>query len=203
VRVSATSPGQVDSAQRGVVADWTIAWFRRGENPFSPNRDGRRDTVEATFELTRTADVRLRVFHGTTRIATLVSSSLGTGVHAYVWNGRDRDGHRVPNGSYSIRLEATTALGTRGRTRWARADVTRPTVRIVSAVAGRRTRLVVRVSEPVKLVVRYGSDKPVTEELPAGESVLTRSGAVRRVRVVAWDSAENRSDVVAARVRRV
>jgi flagellar hook assembly protein FlgD len=203
VRVSATSPGQSASAQRGVVADWTIAWFRRAENPFSPNRDGRRDTVEATFELTRTADVRLRVFRGTTRIATLVSSSLPAGDHAYVWNGRDRDGNRVPDGTYSIRLEATTALGTRGRKRSAKVDVTRPTVRIVSAVAGRRTRLVVRVSEPVRLVIRYGSSDPVTEMLPAGESVLIRSGGVRRVRVVGWDAAENRSDAVLARVRRV
>jgi flagellar hook assembly protein FlgD len=201
VRVSASSPGQADSAQHRVVADWTIAWFRRGENPFSPNGDERRDTVEATFELTRTADVRLRVLHGTTRIATLVSSSLGAGAYAYAWNGRDRDGHRVPDGTYSIRLEATTPLGTRGRKRSARADLTHPTVRVVSAVARRRTRLVVRVSEPVRLVVRYGSSDPVTEELPAGESVLTRSGGVRRVSVVAWDAAENRSDAVVARVR--
>jgi flagellar hook assembly protein FlgD len=203
VRVSASAPGQSASAQRRVVADWTIAWFRRGANPFSPNSDGLRDWVDTTFELTRTADVRMRVFRGTTRIATLVAGSLDAGTHAYVWNGRNLDGRRVSDGAYSIRLEATTGLGTRARTRSARVDLTRPVVEVVRAVAGRRTRVVVRLSEPARVVTRYGSSDPVEENLPAGESVVSRAGKVRRVRVVAWDAAENRSDAVVARVRRL
>ena len=79
-------------------------------------------------------------------------------------------------------------------------DATPPSVRIVSAVAGRRTRVVVRVSERAHLVVQFGADVFVAKDVPAGETVVRRPGVFRRVRASATDAAENPSEVDVARV---
>jgi flagellar hook assembly protein FlgD len=202
VRVAATSPGQSASGSRGVVADWTLAYLRLGPRPFSPNGDDRRDTLAVRFRLERPADVRLRVLRGTTRVRTLVSSDLGTGTHSFEWAGRNQDGKRVPDGRYTVQVEATTALGRLTRSRLAQVDTTPPTVRIVSAVADERTRVVVRVSERAHLVVRFGSSELVSRDVLAGETVVARDGVFGRVRASASDPARNESTIVTARVVR-
>ena len=200
VRVSATSPGQSASSQREVVADWTLAYLRLGPRPISPNGDGRRDSLATTFRLDRSADVRLRVLQGTTRVATLAAGDLATGAHDYVWNGRNAEGDRVPDGRYWIEVRATTALGTLTRSRRVSVDTTPPRVRIVSAVAGRRTRVVVRVSESALLVVQFGADVFVARNVPAGETVVRHDGVFKRVRASATDPAKNSSEGDVARV---
>ena len=202
VRVSAASPGQSDTASRGIVADWTIEYLRLAPRPISPNGDGRRDSTAAAFELTRQAEVRLRVLRGSTRVATLARSELGAGAHSFSWTGRDGEGRRVADGRYSIEIEATTSLGTRTRVRRVRIDTASPSVRIVSAVADRRTRVVVRVSETARLHVRFGSSEPVWRQVSAGRVTIGRDGVFKRVRVFARDAAGNSSGVVAARVVR-
>jgi flagellar hook assembly protein FlgD len=200
VRVSATSPGQSASSERGVVADWTLAYLRLGARPISPNGDGRRDSLAVTFRLDRPADVRLRVLRGTTRVTTLAAGDLATGTRDYVWDGHNAEGRRVSDGRYWIEVRATTGLGTRTRSRRVSVDTTPPAVRIVSAVAGRRTRAVVRVSEQAHLVVRFGADEFVARDVSAGETVVRRDGVFKRVRASATDIAENPSAVDVARV---
>ncbi len=204
VRVSATSPGQSDSSEEGLVVDWTLGSFELGPRPFSPNGDGRRDAISATFELTRPADVRLRVREGPTGVVTFASASLGAGVHSYAWTGDDRDGLRVPDGRYTIRIEATTDLGTRNLSRDATLDTRRPGVVILSARRGAGTRVLVRVSEDARLSVRFGwQGGTVSRAVVAGESVVTYPDSVRRVWAFAWDPAENRSRTDEALARRI
>jgi flagellar hook assembly protein FlgD len=203
VRVSATSPGQSDASERRIVADWTLEYLRLGPRPISPNGDGRRDNVTAQFELARQADVRLRVLRGSTRVATLVAAQLAAGTHSFAWNGRNGDGRRVADGRYSIQIKAATSLGTRTRSRRVSTDTSPPSARIVSAVARRRTRIVVHVSEPASLRVRFGSSAPFWRDVRAGRSTIVRNGVFRRVRILARDAAENSSGPVVARVTRV
>ena len=40
------------------------------------------------------------------QVAVLASGPQRAGVHSAAWDGRDRDGHLMPNGLYFIRLEA-------------------------------------------------------------------------------------------------
>jgi flagellar hook assembly protein FlgD len=202
VRVSATSPGQSDSSEEWVRVDWTLRYFELGPRPISPNGDGRRDTIAGTFELTRPADVRLRVRKGATGVVTFASASLGVGTHSYAWTGVDREGVGVPDGRYTIRVEATTDLGTRSLARDVTLDTKDPAVRILSARRGAGTRVVVFVSEEAQLTVRFGwKGEAVTRDVPSGESVVVYPHSVRRVWAFAWDPAENRSTTDDVRAR--
>jgi flagellar hook assembly protein FlgD len=202
VRVSATSPGQTAAANRAVFVDWTLSYLRLEPRPISPNGDGRRDALIATFELNRPADVRLRVFRGATVVRRLALAALNAGTHAYEWNGRNREGERVRDGAYLVQVEATTDLGTRTHGRGFAVDTRAPTVKIVSASAAERTRVVLEVNEAARLEVRFGSQGTVWKEVAAGRSAVSWDGVVRRVEITASDAAENGSATLTARVRR-
>jgi flagellar hook assembly protein FlgD len=204
VQIDASSPGQTASASGAVVVDRTLGHLEVAPRPFSPNGDGRRETTTASFDLTRQASVHVRVMRGSTRIVTLASATLAAGHPSFTWDGRTGAGERAADGKYAIRVDATTSLGTRVLTQRFRLDTTRPVVRILSAVADRRTKLVLSLSEAARVRIWYGVNAdPVTRDLPAGRTTLYRSGVFLVVRVVGWDTAENRSAAVRARVTRL
>ncbi|MFV2065173.1 MAG: FlgD immunoglobulin-like domain containing protein, partial [Chloroflexota bacterium] len=90
-------------------------------SPFNPNGDGRRERVGIKLELGAAATVTLTVrdFNGR-RLRTLVrDAQLGSGEHAWTWNGRDGGARRVPPGPYRVRATVTTSSGaTVKRLRW-------------------------------------------------------------------------------------
>jgi flagellar hook assembly protein FlgD len=205
VRASAVSPGQSASARREVLVDWTLGYLKLGPRPISPNGDGRRDTTTASFQLAQPADVGLRVSREGVHVATLFSGSLGAGTHEYTWDGRDRQGRRVADGRYRVRLAGTTELGTRTLERRVRIDTKAPVARIVSAEARRNTRVVLSLTERARVELRLGpttwrGGDLITVDAPAGRSVVTRDGRYGGVRVVAWDAAQNRSVPAVAKI---
>jgi flagellar hook assembly protein FlgD len=204
VRVSASSPGQSDSAERGVAVDRTLRYLRVAPRPFSPNGDARRDTTTATFALARSATVRVRIVRGDTRMATLFSGSLGNGPQSFTWDGRDADGARVADRRYAVCVDATTTLGTRTLRHPVLVDTTPPAVRIERAVR-RDEETVVRfwLGERAALRVWYGTPRWSSYELwrdierDAGERSVVLPGAVAEVRLRARDGAGNRRSAVA------
>ncbi len=202
LRISASSPGQSDTSSRSILVDRTLGFLLVDPTDFSPNADGRLDVAGTSFVLSRPARVLVRVMKAGTRVATLQpAADLGAGTHSASWNGRTEAGARARDGTYKIRVDATTAFGTRMLRAYVRVDTTAPTVRILRAVAGRRTWVTVSVSEPGLLKLWFGSDR-VTAHVSAGTHVFTHAGVSRRVRAVVWDDAANRSPLVEARVRR-
>jgi flagellar hook assembly protein FlgD len=207
VRVAATSPGQSASATAAIVVDRTLGHLVAAPVAFSPNGDGRLDTTTATFELTRQADVRVRVVQGDTRIVTLAAETMPAGPHSFSWDGRAGDGSRVADGRYSIRVSATTSLGKRALQGRVRVDTMPPVVRIVSAIARRRTKVTLWLSEAARLRISFGpvtwrGGEVIVRERPAGTSTVYRPTVYGGVRVVGWDAAKNRSVPVKARIRR-
>jgi flagellar hook assembly protein FlgD len=203
VRISAQSPGQSDLDSVDVVVDRTLGHLDLAPRPFSPNGDGRRDTTRVTFDLARAATVRVLVTHGDRRIATLQSAvALPAGSQSFVWDGQNRWGTRAVDRGYTVRVEATTSLGTRGLSRRVRLDTTPPGVRIVRAVAGRRTSVTVVLGEPAVLKVWFGSSNFLSLDATAGTHVVSRAGVFRVVQAIAWDAAENRGATAKVRVRR-
>jgi flagellar hook assembly protein FlgD len=203
VSITAQSPGQSDSDAEDVVVDRTLGHLGVAPRPFSPNGDGRREMTTVTFELARAATTRVLVLYADQRIATLRSAAdLQSGLHSFVWDGWTRWGTRAAQRRYTVRVEATTYLGTRVLSRRVRLDTTPPAVRIARAVAGRRTRVTVVLGEAALLKVRFGTSTVATLDATAGTYTLSRAGVFRFVRAIAWDAAENRAATARVRVRR-
>jgi flagellar hook assembly protein FlgD len=203
VSITAQSPGQSDSDAEDVTVDRTLGHLGVAPRPFSPNGDGRREMTTVTFELARAATTRVLVLYADQRIATLRSAAdLQSGLHSFVWDGWTRWGTRAAQRRYTVRVEATTSLGTRVLSRRVRLDTTPPAVRIARAVAGRRTRVTVVLGEAALLKVRFGTSTVATLDATAGTYTLSRVGVFRFVRAIAWDAAENRAATARVRVRR-
>jgi hypothetical protein len=204
VLVAAQSPGQSDSATEDLIVDRTLGHLAVAPRPFSPNGDGRRETTTVTFELARPATTRVLVLYRDQRIATLRSAAdLQAGRQSFVWGGRTRWGTRAVDRRYTVRVEATTPLGTRLLSSRVRVDTTPPAVRIARAVAGRRTSVTVVLGEAALLKVRFGASTVVWLDATAGTHTISRAGVFRYVRAIAWDGAENRAATPRVRVRRL
>jgi flagellar hook assembly protein FlgD len=204
VLISAKSPGQSDSATEDLIVDRTLGHLGVAPRPFSPNGDGRRETTTVTFELARPATTRVLVLYRDRRIATLRSATdLQAGLQSFVWDGRTRWGTRAVDRRYTVRVEATTPLGTRVLSSRVRLDSTPPAVRISRAVASRRTSVTVVLGEAALLKVRFGASTVVWLDAAAGTHTISRAGVFRYVRAIAWDGAENRAAAPRIRVRRL
>src|SRR5204863_1713918 len=88
-------------------------------SPFSPNRDGVRDSTVVTANLSEPAALELDVVKpGGAVVRRLASGgTLGAGVHRFEWRGlvySNGHWHPVPDGTYTVRATATDAAGNRG-----------------------------------------------------------------------------------------
>jgi flagellar hook assembly protein FlgD len=204
VRVTAESPGQSDTGSKRIVVDRTLGFLSTVPTPFSPNGDGRLDALVVDFTLSRAARVRVRVLRDDTRVATLqAAADLTGGSKSYPWDGKNSSGLQLPDRKYRIRVEATTALGTRVLSRRVRIDTTPPSARIVNAsTGGKRTTVTTTVNEAGALKVWFGTSAVIVN-VNAGTHTLSKAGVFRVVRARVRDAAQNPSVIVRARVRRV
>ena len=207
LRFNAVSPGQAATASGNVVVDRTLGHLSVAPTPFSPNGDGRLDTVSASYELARVAFVRVQVLRAGTVVARLTKEDLGAGAHSVSWSGR-AGGAPVPDGVYRLRVQATTSLGTRSLSQSVRVDTAPPVVRIIWAVAGTRTRVRISLSEAARAVVWLGpvhwwGGTRFSVDLSAGTSMVSHRGRYGAVRIIARDAAGNRSAAVTSKVLRL
>lgn len=80
-------------------------------DPFSPNRDGRRDRVTISFTITGEARVRVTVrrLEDDRRVRLLLSATeTGAGPISLRWRGRNDKGRPAPAGTYLYRIVART-----------------------------------------------------------------------------------------------
>jgi len=102
-------------------------------NPFSPNKDGIKDTAVVEYSLDRTQDVDLSVFRldGTRVRGPISLGSRTAGSHGWTFNGKANNGDALPSGSYVVRMRTSATIGgthvTGQAERGVRIDVTRPT----------------------------------------------------------------------------
>jgi flagellar hook assembly protein FlgD len=204
LEIVAQSPGQSASSSRAIVVDRTLGFLGVTPQRFSPNGDGRLDSAGVTFDLTRAARVRVLVLRRGSRVAMLQpAADLGGGSKSFLWDGKTRFGTRAADGRYRIKVEATTALGTRVLSKHVWLDTRAPTLRIVRAIAGSsRTRATITLDEAGLLKVWFGRTRAVVLNAPAGTQVVSHPGVFRRVRATARDVAGNRSAVARARAAR-
>ena len=169
-----------------LVVDRTLSAFAITPPVFSPNGDGRADTVAFSFHLSRPAQVRLDVKRGTRLAATLASADDGAGDQTVSWDGMTPRG-RLGDGRYTAVLTAASQIGTAVQTAPLRIDTVPPVVRALSF-----RRLVFRISEPARVTLVVNG-RPHVLDVRAGVFVLRGAHRARRVVVSAEDAAGNRS----------
>jgi hypothetical protein len=162
---------------------------------FSPNGDGRKDTLRIAYTLTAPALVRIRIERDGRWVA---SPLIGTFVPAtldFLWNGQRASG-QLHDGEYEAVVEAEGGVGTISYAVPFVSDTVAPVVRVLPGKG-----LQVQVSEPSTLTFVIDGSSLRREVKKAGTVHVAWPGPARRVRVVAWDAAGNAS-APAVRVRR-
>jgi len=157
---------------------------------FSPNGDGRRDTLHIAFSLTVAADVSVRIVRDGRWVASPLAGSLEPGAHELAWDGA-RAGGAVRDGTYSAVVEARDAVGATTFAATFVADTTAPRVQVLPA-----RRLLVRVSEPATLRLRLDGATVRREVRKPGVVWIRGAQRTKRLRVLAWDEAGNRAPEV-------
>ena len=154
---------------------------------FSPNGDGRLDSIRFGFQLAGSAAVRARVLRGGKWVANVFKGALPPGPQGVEWNGRKPRG-RLRDGDYQVEVTASTALGPVSQRASFAVDTTPPALRLISLRPVR-----VRVLEPVRLAIQLNGRWITIDRKRPGLVTLGRPPVVRKLRVVARDAAGNAS----------
>ena len=81
-------------------------------DPFSPNGDGRKDKTKILWSVSESVPVAfVGIYKRQTLVKTLVNQSLGSGDWFIKWNGRNRSGRKVRNGTYTYLIHVEDAAG--------------------------------------------------------------------------------------------
>ena len=175
---------QVQTSTRFWV-DRTLAATTASAPAFSP----RLKPLGLEFTLLNPAHVEVRVLRGPQVVATPFTADLAPGSQQLSW-----DGSKLPDGRYSIEVNATDSLLTVTQTVVVRIDRKAPALRLVSLRSA-----TVRVSEPGTLVVAVNGRWRKLVVKKAGLVRVPHTGAVRGLTAYAIDPAGNKSRVVSAR----
>jgi hypothetical protein len=179
-----------DGAERAegsaaVTVDRTLGHFFVRPAAFSPNGDGRFDSVSLSYRLAKQAAVRLRIVAGSRTLATLASGRQ-EGVVSLAWDGR---GGR--NGTLTAVLEATTSLGKRRLVEELAFDTRPPRLIGLTARRVRRGTLIrFRLNEPARLTIGIGR-RTWNLSRGAGPVSIWRRSRPRVVTVAAVDRVAN------------
>src|SRR4051812_3222865 len=143
IAIAATDGKTTVSKVVAVVVDRTVAGWTLTPGAFSPNGDGRLDTVTFGYRLERPASVRIDVKRGKEVVAPVFVGTLPAGAQSLTWDGIAPGAARLPDARYAAVLTTTTSLGTTAHPLWLRLDTRAPVLRAISF-----RRLSFRLSEP-------------------------------------------------------
>src|SRR4051795_13351469 len=113
--------------------------FAATPNSISPNGDGVRDDTFVGFDLSERAKVSFFIVDSEAReVRRLLDARplAGDTKHRYLWNGRDDEGRRVPDGKYQLRVVRRDEGRVINSIKTVRVDTRKPRVRLTSAEPG-------------------------------------------------------------------
>jgi hypothetical protein len=187
--LTASSAGKFVTAIVPLVVNRTLAGFAASPLVFSPNGDGRLDTVAFPFSLAYPVQAQLRILRGTTAVATPYAGALGLGAQRLSWDGTNA-GKRVADGSYKAELSVTDEIGPVKQSAPLRVDTAAPRLRALS-LAGLRFTL----SEPATVIVVVNGRR-IVKLAKAGALHVPFAGRPARLTAFAQDAAGNRSATI-------
>ncbi len=116
LRISARDDyGKTTRGDVAILVDRTLGWLAASPSVFSPNGDGRLDTITFTFGLAQPATVSIRILQAGRQVALLLSGTLAPGLHQVVWNGQTPIG-LAPDGNYDLEVDAADSLASTSET---------------------------------------------------------------------------------------
>jgi hypothetical protein len=163
-----------------------LSAFEASRASFSPNGDGRADTLLFGFALSSPAQVTLRILRQGAEMALPLATSLGPGPQQLRFDGMGA-GAPLPDGAYEAEITVTDVIGTVSQRTPFTIDTVRPELRLV-----RISPLRFRVSEPADVVLWLDGVRQAVKAPRAGVHAVP-GVAPKRVRAVAWDLAGNAS----------
>jgi len=134
--------GNGTALRRDVTVDRTLGFPTLSRRVFSPNGDGKYDSVTVGFKLTRPADVVLRVMREGDVVKTLRLGRLTSGNRTAAWAGEVADGGTGDSGDYVVRLSAQSTIGTIAVEEPLTIDVVAPKVLVPASATGKRRQTV-------------------------------------------------------------
>jgi len=179
--------GRVAAVEVPLLVTRTLGRVSLDAVTFTPNGDGRSDTLTITVPLAAPASLTVRILRDGKWIATPLAGSFDAGTQIATWDGTKRIG-RARDGAYVVSVESVDQVGTARVELPVALDRTAPVVRVVST-----SPAVLRVSEPSDLAVRAnGALRRITVS-KAGDVRLRGIASLRTLVVVARDEAGNRA----------
>ena len=187
VQVTASPDGRPSaSASAEVVVNRTISHFAATPATFSPNGDGRNDTVSLTFGLAVPAEATIEIFQAAAIAATpFPRQALGPGEVVAGWDGTN-GGVRLPDGAYEAALTVSTAVGEVSVRVPLTIDTTPPQLRIVDAPRWRFW-----VSEPATVALVVNGQTITTVVQQRGNFSLPHTARATSISASAMDGAGN------------
>jgi hypothetical protein len=188
VEILATATGaRQATASTQIVVSRTLGKVTAERLAFSPNADGRADRIGFRFELTASAQIRVRILKQGKWVATPFKGPLEPGAQKIEWDGAKRVG-RLVDGQYEAVVEAIDSFATTSVAVPFSADTRAPKVKILQ-----RSPLKLWLSEPATVTLRFGTRRLVYDAVAAGEALVPKAPKLGLVRAVAWDAAGNKS----------
>ena len=135
-----------------VVVDRTLSSLRWSPSLFDPlDGDALAATSRLSFGLARSAAVTVAIYQGSTLIRTIwANRPMAAGPHAWVWDGRNAAGAIVPSGRYTVRVAATSWLGTSVQTRTVIVDAFAVALSATSVRPGQTLTVTFASAEPLR-----------------------------------------------------
>lgn len=183
-----------------LVVMFPLEWFRKpkvvitaDQNLFSPNFDGNFDLVTIFYSLSDDTDVTVEARNNLGQaVRTLLTGLKQTGgQHSLTWDGRDNGGNVVPDGNYTIFIQAAGALQKSDGSVTVTVDNTPPPLVIANFPAAqtvKSNKIEIQGSTAPDAIVHVGSEPstvPVTSngvfniarQLTEGTNTLTITAA--------------------------
>jgi hypothetical protein len=175
------------TARVPLAVNRALGFVESSVSVFSPNGDGRLDTLNLGFALTTPAAVRIRIVRGSKWVANIFEGQFGSGGQTVSWDGKKPHG-RLRDGDYEAEVIAKTVLGSVSQRTSFSVDTSPPALRLYS-----RRPLRVRVWEPVRLAIQLNGKWTSIDRKRPGLVPIPAPAGVRKLRVVARDAAGNAS----------
>jgi hypothetical protein len=177
--------GKTVTAAVDVLVNRVVSGFAASRPAFSPNGDGRLDTIDFRFTLASPAHAQLRILRDGAWVATPAVADLAPGPQVLTWDGRKRLGRSL-DGTYAAELTVAADAGSVVQSIPFVVDSTGPKLTLLSA---RPLRL--QIGEAGSIVVVADGKRRVVKAAEAGAYAVPGVSRPKRVRAVAWDAVGN------------